>query len=205
MLLNRLQLWRDSCPPSRGMSHNSLADGLYKKTSDFELFTEDIEKIIYHLCFSGFIFMLIPDSACNTTRVQLYVTWYVLYIHDEDSVWVVQYPLYYYKNSVLCSCTCQAAASCWWRPCCLRTDEGLWWRSSSPSTCWCRRRAGSGRCPSTPRCSTRPGSTTSRSAGQASPTTPSWPSDELRLSGLSAEASSDPWEGSESWRCKEDL
>lgn len=75
----------------------------------------------------------------------------------------------------------QAAASCWWRPCCLRTDEGPSWLSSSPSTCWSKRRAASARRQSTPTCSTRPASATSRCAGPARPTTPSWPSDELRL------------------------
>lgn len=81
----------------------------------------------------------------------------------------------------LCSSSWQAAASYWWRLCSLRTDEAPSWLSSSPSTCWCKWRAGSVRCPSTPTCSTRLASATFRCAGPASPTTPSWLSDELRL------------------------
>lgn len=88
-------------------------------------------------------------------------------------------------HSALCLCPCssswQAAASCWWRPCCLRTDEGPSWLRCSPSTCWCKRRARSARRPSTPTYSTSPASAMFRCAGPASPMTPSWPSNKLRL------------------------
>lgn len=80
----------------------------------------------------------------------------------------------------LCPSSRQAAASCWWKPCCLRTGGGPSWLRSSPSTCWCRRRAASARRPSTPACSPRPASATCRCVGPASRTTPSSPSDELR-------------------------
>lgn len=87
----------------------------------------------------------------------------------------------------------QAAASCWWKRCCLRTDGVPSWLRSSPSTCWCRRRAGSARRPSTPACSPRPASATCRCVGPASRTTPSSPSDELRRD-LGHLSFSRPWE-----------
>ena len=102
----------------------------------------------------------------------------------------------------VCCPSWQAAASCWWRPCCLRTDEGPSWLRPSLSTCWCRRRAGSARRPSTRTSSTRPASTTFRCAGPESPTTPSWPSDELGtdkrgVQGSKESSSSRPWNGLE--------
>lgn len=60
----------------------------------------------------------------------------------------------------------------------MRTDGVPSRLRSSPSTCWCRWRVGSARPPGTPASSTGPASTTCRCAGPASPTTPSWPSDE---------------------------
>lgn len=75
--------------------------------------------------------------------------------------------------SISCS-VLQEAPCCWWRRCSTRTARARSPCSSTPSTCWFRRREGRGRPLSTLPCWPPPASPTSSTASPGRSTTPCW-------------------------------